>query len=96
MTTQSTDEGVGSILRSKVLDLAKGFILKPRPIVILYSAVKDEVASFKIKRGVIQHSLIKSEGDIDSTVLKSSSTVRLLESLLSRVKALKSAGFVEL
>ncbi len=92
----TTDEGLGSILGGKIADLAKGLIFKPRPIVVLWNAASDKVVSLKIKRGLIRHSLIVAEGEIDKVVAKDQSSAKLVEVLLHRVNELKRKGFIEI
>lgn len=92
-SNHQTDEGVGSVLAGRVVDFAKGLILKPRPIVVLYKpTATDDIVSFKVKRGIVRHSLIRD----DVTIRRSSNVTDLLELLLHEVSKLTRQGYIEL
>lgn len=91
------DEGLGAIAASKLSDLAKGFILKPRPILVLHNPETNLTVSLKLKRGLIRHSLIRDEEDGGSkTIDRSPSAAHLLTKAMSEAGRLMGKGYLEI
>ena len=91
------EEGIGSIAASKLADLAHSFIFKPRPIIILHNPVNNQTVTFKMKRGLVNHSLIlDEEGKGDRIIAKMPSATALLLRAIAAARKWNAKGFVEI
>lgn len=86
------DEGIGSILGGKLADFAKGLIFKPRPVIVMHNIAGNDTIAFKIKRGILNHSLLMN----DSPMKRHRSVIRLIEEMLIEVDRLRRRGYIEL
>lgn len=90
------EEGLGAIAASKLADLARGFILKARPIVVLHRMEDDKTVTLKLRRGLINHTLVQhEEGKGDRTIAKSPSAAVLLTRSLNEYRKLLGQGYIE-
>ena len=91
------DEGLGAIAASKLADLARGFILKARPIIVLHNSSKNSTVTLKLRRGLINHTLVSSEeGKPDKRIAKGMSAALLLTKALNEVRKLVGQGYIEI
>lgn len=91
------DEGLSSIAASKLADLARGFILKARPILILHRFKDNSTITFKLRRGLINHILIQNEeGKGDKQIAKASSAAILLTKTVGLAGKLFTQGYIEI
>lgn len=91
------DEGLGAIASSKLADLARGFVLKARPIVVLHRTKDNSTVTLKLRRGLINHILIRhEEGKGDRPIQKSPSASILLTKALREVANLVGQGYIEI
>lgn len=90
------DEGLGSIATSKLADLARGFILKARPIIVLHNPEDDSTVTLKLKRGLVRHTLSADEDGRERTIDRSISASILLTKALNEVRKYVSRGYVEI
>lgn len=93
---QQVEEGLGSIATSKLADLARSFIFKARPIVILHHPGTDSTVTIKLKRGLLKHTLYAAEGKNEKVIGKSISGILLLTKALNESRKLIAAGYVEI
>ncbi len=94
---ESVDEGVGSIAASKLADLARGFILKARPIVILHNSETNSTITFKLKRGLLRHTLYRhEEGKGEKVVGKYVLGTLALGVAIKQATRLMAQGYLEI
>lgn len=92
----SIDEGLGAVAASKLADLARGFILKARPIVVLHRLKDNSLVKLKLRRGLINHILVRDEdGRGEQTIAKSPSAAILLMKAVRETASLVRQGYFE-
>lgn len=96
ITEDYLEEGFGSIAQSKLKDLATGFILKARPIVIMHHIDKDHTITYKLKRGLLKHTLMVNEGSGDRTLETNISAMYLIGKALRAASKMLMRGYVEI
>src|SRR5690606_18920343 len=94
--TQATDEGIASVATAKLADLVKGFVFKPRPIVILHHVGLDRTLVFTIRRSLLKHDLLMNDGSRDVTLRSSASAIILMMAALNHVRSYIAQGYVEI
>lgn len=91
------DEGLGSIATSKLADLARGFIFRARPLIIVHRTRDNSTVTLKLKRGLINHILTRSEeGSADKQISKSPSAAVVLTQALNHARKLIQQGYIEI
>lgn len=91
------DEGFASIAASKLGDLARAFILKARPIVVLHNTTTNSTITIKLKRGLLKHTLYAHEdGKGDKRIDSSFSAILLIGKALNEARKLVGRGYIEI
>ena len=90
------NEGFGSIATSKLADLARGFFLKPRPIVVLHRMKDNSTVTIKLRRGILKHTLMTSSNGQDKDLMKSVSVGILLVRAIKEITNLVKEGYIEI
>lgn len=91
------NEGLGAIAASKLADLARGFILKARPIIVVHRTKDNSTVTLKLRRGLINHILVRhEEGKGDHTISKSPSAAILLTRAVAETTKLFGQGYIEI
>lgn len=90
-------EGLASVAASKLADLARGYVLKPHPLIVLHRSENNSTITFKLKRGLINHQLIQHEdGKGDKVLAKGPSAGVLVARALKEVHKLIAQGYLEI
>ena len=93
----SREEGVGSVAQSELKDLATGFLLKARPLIILHNLDTDDTVTIKLKRGLLKHSLIVNQTNKgDRVVAVGVSSIVLITKALNEARKWLGRGYVEI
>lgn len=93
---RSVDEGVGSIATSKLSDLATGFILRARPVIVLHNTTTDSTVKLKLKRGLFRHELSVDEDGRERVIRKSFSAIILMTRALKEAAKYVREGYLEI
>ena len=93
---QNVDEGISSVVGSRLADLARGFIFKARPIIIMHSPEKNETVTLKLKRSILSHSLVLEDGAGSRVIAKNPMASILISKALVEAGKYLSKGYIEI
>jgi len=98
MTDRITmEEGIADIAKSKLADLARAFIFKARPIIIMHNTSNDETVTLKLKRGLLRQKLYKQVGEgPEQEIASGVSAIFILGRALKEAMSLAKKGYIEI
>lgn len=92
----TTDEAINNILRGTLVDLARSFIVRHQPIMVLHNPQSGQTVTFAIRRELFAHSLLVNRDGQEHVLLRKRKVTILLKRMLGETEKLLRTGFAEI